>query len=198
MPVPGETLLIFAAVLAHRGEMSLPALLIFAWAGSVLGDNIGYLIGKTICRATITRYGGKIGLTNARISAVEETFSRYGSVTALENVVAEIEGSPGDRLQALLRRGFSARLNLESAVRAWGFADQKVRTAVDTVDAERACYLKNLLVEAGVDPDIAESRAWLIIWAYLGRSLSPRRMKDEEVQAIVDDLSRLMRLRGGK
>jgi membrane protein DedA with SNARE-associated domain len=83
MPVPGETLLIFAAVLAHRGEMSLPALLIFAWAGSVLGDNIGYLIGKTICRATITRYGGKIGLTNARISAVEETFSRYGSATVL-------------------------------------------------------------------------------------------------------------------
>src|SRR5262245_22702169 len=63
--------------------MSLPALLIFAWVGSVLGDNIGYLIGKTICRATITRYGGKIGLTNARISAVEETFSRYGSTTVL-------------------------------------------------------------------------------------------------------------------
>src|SRR5262245_30807753 len=38
MPVPGETLLIFAAVLAHRGEMSLPALLIFAWAGSVFGQ----------------------------------------------------------------------------------------------------------------------------------------------------------------
>ena len=83
LPVPGETLLIFAAVLAHRGQMSLPALLIFAWAGSVLGDNIGYLIGKTICRATIIRYGGKIGLTNARISAVEETFSRYGSATVL-------------------------------------------------------------------------------------------------------------------
>src|SRR5262245_49391502 len=63
--------------------MSLPALLIFAWVGSVLGDNIGYLIGKTICRATITRYGGKIGLTNARISTVEETFSRYGSATVL-------------------------------------------------------------------------------------------------------------------
>ena len=82
-PLPGETLLIFASVLAQRGEMSLPALLIFAWAGSVLGDNIGYLIGKTICRATITRYGGKVGLTNARISAVEETFSRYGSATVL-------------------------------------------------------------------------------------------------------------------
>ena len=83
MPLPGETLLIFASVLAHRGEMSLPALLIFAWAGSVLGDNVGYLIGKTICRATITRYGEKIGLTNARISAVEETFSHYGPTTVL-------------------------------------------------------------------------------------------------------------------
>jgi membrane protein DedA with SNARE-associated domain len=83
LPLPGETLLIFASVLAHRGEMSLPALLIFAWAGSVLGDNIGYLIGKTICRATITRYGGKIGLTDARISAAEEIFSRYGSATVL-------------------------------------------------------------------------------------------------------------------
>ena len=82
-PLPGETLLIFASVLAHRGEMSLPALLIFAWAGSVLGDNIGYLIGKTICRATITRYGGKIGLTDARINTVEEIFSHYGSVTVL-------------------------------------------------------------------------------------------------------------------
>ena len=106
MPVPGETLLIFAAVLAHRGEMSLPALLIFAWAGSVLGDNTGYLIGKTICRATITRYGGKIGLTNARISAVEETFSRYGSATVLlarffpvlrqlNGIVAGALGMPG-------------------------------------------------------------------------------------------------------
>jgi membrane protein DedA with SNARE-associated domain len=83
LPLPGETLLIFASVLAHHGEISLPALLIFAWAGSVLGDNVGYLIGKTICQATIVRYGGKIGLTEARINAVEETFSRYGPATVV-------------------------------------------------------------------------------------------------------------------
>jgi membrane protein DedA with SNARE-associated domain len=82
-PLPGETLLIFGSVLAQRGEISLPALVIFAWAGSVLGDNVGYLIGKTIGRATITRYGGKIGLTDARMSAVEEMFSRYGPATVL-------------------------------------------------------------------------------------------------------------------
>jgi membrane protein DedA with SNARE-associated domain len=83
VPLPGETLLIFASVLAQRGEMSLPALLTFAWASSVLGDNIGYLIGKTICRATIIGYGGKIGLTDARIRTAEGIFSRYGSATVL-------------------------------------------------------------------------------------------------------------------
>ena len=82
-PLPGETLLIFASVLAQRGEMSLPALLIFAWAGSVLGDNVGYLIGRIIGRATITRYGAKIGLTDERIGAIEKIFSHYGSATVL-------------------------------------------------------------------------------------------------------------------
>ena len=49
-PVPGKSLLIFASVLAGRGEMSLPSLLVFAWVGSVLGDNLGYLIGRKLGR----------------------------------------------------------------------------------------------------------------------------------------------------
>src|SRR5262245_40588342 len=134
----------------------------------------------------------------ADVGAFHAAVLRRWREVALESIVAEIEGTPGDRLQALIRRGFSARLNLESAVRAWAFAEPKARVVVDTVDAERVRYLKNLLVEAGVDPDVAESRAWLINWAYLGRSLSPRRMEREELQVIVDDLSRLMRLQGGK
>jgi membrane protein DedA with SNARE-associated domain len=82
-PLPGETLLIFTSILAGRGEMSLPALLIFAWAGSVLGDNVGYVIGRTLGRATISRYGAKIGLTDARMSAIERIFARYGGATVL-------------------------------------------------------------------------------------------------------------------
>ena len=82
-PLPAETLLIFASVLAGRGEMSLPALLIFAWIGSVLGDNIGYGIGRTVGRATISRYGAKIGLNDARFKVVEKVFLRYGPVTVV-------------------------------------------------------------------------------------------------------------------
>ena len=82
-PVPGESLLIFASVLAGRGEMSLPALLIFAWVGSVIGDNLGFLIGRKLGRKTVQRYGAKVGLTNERFSGIENTYVRYGSATVL-------------------------------------------------------------------------------------------------------------------
>src|SRR4030095_7309468 len=59
-PVPGESLLIFASVLAGRGEMSLSALLAFAWAGSVIGDNLGYLIGRKVGRGAVLRYGAGV------------------------------------------------------------------------------------------------------------------------------------------
>jgi len=82
-PVPGESLLIFASVLAGRGEMLLPALVISAWVGSVIGDNLGFLIGKKLGRATVLRYGAKVGLTNERFSGIEKKYTRYGSATVL-------------------------------------------------------------------------------------------------------------------
>ena len=82
-PVPGETLLIFASVLVGRGEMSLPALLFSAWTGSVLGDNIGYAIGRHFGRGAVLRHGAKIGLNDARFNAIENIFLRYGSVTVV-------------------------------------------------------------------------------------------------------------------
>jgi len=95
-PVPGETLLIFASVLCARGEMSFPALLIFAWAGSVLGDNIGYMIGRKVGRPAILHYGGKVGLTDARIDAVQRVFLRFGSATVMFarffNILRQLNG----------------------------------------------------------------------------------------------------------
>ena len=50
LPLPGESLLILTAVLAGRGDISVPGLLVSAWAGAVIGDNIGYLAAD--CSAT--------------------------------------------------------------------------------------------------------------------------------------------------
>lgn len=58
-PLPGESLLIVASILASRGDISYVALVLSAWAGSVVGDSIGYLIGRkfgrTCCGGTAAR-----------------------------------------------------------------------------------------------------------------------------------------------
>jgi membrane protein DedA with SNARE-associated domain len=95
-PLPGESLLIFSSILAARGEMSFPALLLCAWIGGVLGDNIGYLIGRMLGRTFILRHGEKIGLNADRFAKVEAVFARYGPVAVgaarFFNVLRQLNG----------------------------------------------------------------------------------------------------------
>src|ERR1700683_4823763 len=95
-PLPGEPLLIFGSVMAERGNLSFPLLLLFAWIGGVVGDNIGYLIGKRLGRVVLLRYGEKIGFTPKRLSQVEAVFARYGTFTVafarFFNVLRQLNG----------------------------------------------------------------------------------------------------------
>jgi membrane protein DedA with SNARE-associated domain len=96
LPLPGESVLVFASVLAGRGELSLLPLILSAWAGAVLGDNIGYLIGRRLGRAIILRFGAKIGINADRLNRVEAFFRRYGPVTVafarFVNVLRQLNG----------------------------------------------------------------------------------------------------------
>lgn len=78
LPLPGESLLVLSGALAARGGISLTALLAWAWCGAVLGDSVGYLVGRTFGRALIVRHGSRVGLTRARFAKVEAVFRRYG------------------------------------------------------------------------------------------------------------------------
>jgi membrane protein DedA with SNARE-associated domain len=78
LPVPGEALLIAGAVLASQGEQGIVSLLLFAWLGAVLGDNIGYAIGRFGGQKLVLYYGRYIGLTESRLARVHEFFQRYG------------------------------------------------------------------------------------------------------------------------
>ena len=67
-----------------------------AWAGAVLGDNIGYLIGRRLGRAIVLRYGEKIGINADRLNRVEAVFARYGPVTVafarFVNILRQLNG----------------------------------------------------------------------------------------------------------
>jgi len=78
LPTPGETLLITGAILASAGALNIYVLLFLAWLGAVVGDNIGYLIGRTGGHRLMVRYGARFGVTDRRLMQVEEFFHRYG------------------------------------------------------------------------------------------------------------------------
>jgi membrane protein DedA with SNARE-associated domain len=57
LPVPGETGLITAAVLASQGKLQIELVIPLAAAGAIVGDNIGYLIGRKGGRWLLERPG---------------------------------------------------------------------------------------------------------------------------------------------
>ncbi len=60
--LPGEAPLIIAGVLAYQGRVALPAVLLAAGLGAVLGDSVGYWLGRRYgSKLESTKLGRKIG-----------------------------------------------------------------------------------------------------------------------------------------
>jgi membrane protein DedA with SNARE-associated domain len=81
LPVPGETALLAGAALSRSGVLFLPLVIATAIAGAILGDNVGFWIGRRGGRALIQRFGGKVGLTPARLVQFDRFFDRHGAKT---------------------------------------------------------------------------------------------------------------------
>src|SRR5436190_15936185 len=68
LPVPGETALLAGAALAHFGRLTLPLIIVTATVAAILGDNLGFLIGRRAGRGIAERHGWRIGLTRERLT----------------------------------------------------------------------------------------------------------------------------------
>jgi undecaprenyl-diphosphatase len=79
--VPGETLVIIGGFYARIGELWLPGVAIVAIVGAVLGDNLGYWIGRRFGRGFIQRHGRKLFITPERLEAAERFYQRHGGKT---------------------------------------------------------------------------------------------------------------------
>src|ERR1700682_4799985 len=67
LPVPGETALLAGAALANFGQLSLAWVTVTAIAAAILGDNLGFFIGRRGGRRLAERHGGRLGGTTARL-----------------------------------------------------------------------------------------------------------------------------------
>jgi membrane-associated protein len=82
VPVPGETILLFASFLAYdEGELRLPYLILLGIAACTLGDNLGYLIGRRGGRPLLDRYQHIFRIRDRTIHRGERLFERHGAVT---------------------------------------------------------------------------------------------------------------------
>ena len=78
VPVPGETVLILAAVYAATGRLNIVLVALLGFCGAVLGDNIGFAIGHFGGRRLTERYGRYIFLTPERLDKTTLFFNRHG------------------------------------------------------------------------------------------------------------------------
>src|SRR5918912_2943624 len=78
VPLPGETILLAAGVLVQRGHLDLGDAIAFGILGAVLGDQIGYWIGREGGRPFVLRWGRYVLVTPERLVRAEQFFQRHG------------------------------------------------------------------------------------------------------------------------
>jgi membrane protein DedA with SNARE-associated domain len=78
IPVPGETILILAAIYAGTGRLNIVLVALFGFCGALLGDNVGFAIGHYGGRPLAERYGKYVFLTPERLDKATSFFERHG------------------------------------------------------------------------------------------------------------------------
>ena len=78
IPVPGETVLLFAGFLAFCGQLDLWRVILTAIAGATIGDSLGYAVGRVGGTALIRKYRGHWFFPAKRFDRAQTTFLKWG------------------------------------------------------------------------------------------------------------------------
>ncbi len=83
IPVPGEAALLVAAIYAGRThDLKIMLVIVVAAAGAMIGDNIGFFLGREFGYRLVLRYGRYIGLDEKRIKLGQYLFHLHGGKVA--------------------------------------------------------------------------------------------------------------------
>jgi len=79
--MPGETLVFFSGFLAAQGVLDLKLLIPLVAVAAILGDSVGYELGRLLQKSWFLRYGGYLGLREQQWQRLEDFFHRHGGKT---------------------------------------------------------------------------------------------------------------------
>jgi AcrR family transcriptional regulator len=127
----------------------------------------------------------------ADVDAYHAAVLKHWHEVAVEQIIAGVEALPPNQspIKQLLRRAFSRKPALESAIRSWATLDPVARAAVRAVDRRRLGYVEKLLAASGLAPGVA--RAQILYWAFLGFALSEKPLSRARQAAVLDELIRI-------
>ena len=78
VPLPGETALVAAGVFAARGNYSIVTVIVVASLAAIIGDNVGYWLGRELGRGFLQRYGPVRRFSERVLPGAERFFDKHG------------------------------------------------------------------------------------------------------------------------
>lgn len=76
--VPGDVVLLMAGFYAERGTLDLGPIMALSFVGALIGDSIGYVIGRVAGRRIVDRWGQRFWLPHDRLERFDRYFAEYG------------------------------------------------------------------------------------------------------------------------
>ena len=149
VPVPGETALLTAGVLAGAGHLALPVVVVVAALAAILGDNLGYWLGRRGGRTALVRRGPLLAHRRRALERGEAFFDRHGAKTVFVGRFV-----PGVRVVAAVVAGASAmpwrRFLVFNVTGAFFWATTVAGLAAIVGPAGAAAFSTAAIVAAGV------------------------------------------------
>jgi membrane protein DedA with SNARE-associated domain len=81
VPLPGETALVAAAIFASQGNLDIIEVIVVAAAAAIIGDNLGYWVGRTGGRKLLERVPLLDRWSSRALPWSERFFKRHGGKT---------------------------------------------------------------------------------------------------------------------
>jgi membrane protein DedA with SNARE-associated domain len=81
VPLPGETALVAAAIFASQGKLDIVEVIAVAAAAAIIGDNLGYWVGRTGGRKLLQRIPFLERWSSSTLPWAEGFFQRHGGKT---------------------------------------------------------------------------------------------------------------------
>ena len=79
VPSPGETALVLAAVLASQGKLQIGLVIVIGVCSAIVGDNIGYLLGRRLGRDVLESKGPFHEYRLELVTLGDQFFAKHGA-----------------------------------------------------------------------------------------------------------------------